>query len=141
MNDLVLSLRGIESMYSLHGSRGETEAEGQGGYLALPCPAMGSQMSCSLQRRPSCLALTKSVGPLEGFAPPERLRSFHGRSVSLMEPKLRFFFFSLPHLNKCPHCSLAPREFHIHKRGDLLQCPPKGTSKEQLSWRDWINGI
>lgn len=104
---------------------------------------MGSQLSWSQQRGPSCLAWTKSVVLLEGFAPPECLCSFHGRSVSLMEPELRFLFlfFPLPHPNTCPHCSLAPRDSHINKRGDLLECSPKGTSKEQLSWWDWINGI
>ena len=104
---------------------------------------MGSQLSWSQQRGPSCLAWTKSVVLLEGFAPPECLCSFHGRSVSLMEPELRFLFlfFPLPHPNTCPHCSLAPRDSHINKRGDLMECSPKGTSKEQLSWWDGINGI
>lgn len=125
-------------MYSLHWSRGNLR---QRTGRILPGPAMGSQLCWSQQRGPSCLAWTKSVVLLEGFAPPECLCSFHGRSVSLMEPEPSFVFFFLFPPNTCPHCSLAPRDSHINKRGDLLECSPKGTSKEQLSWWDWINGI
>lgn len=49
--------------------------------------------------------------------------------------------FLFPNPNTCPHCSLTPREIHISRSGDLLECSPKGTSKEQLSCWDWINGI
>ena len=105
---------------------------------------MGSQLSCSLWGRPSGLALTESAGLAEGFAPPERLCSLHTRSVSLMESEPRvFFFFSSSFLHP-QHMSLlltGPQRAPHHKRGDLLECSPKGTSKEQLSWWDWINGI
>ena len=80
-------------MYSLHWWRGNLRQRTE---RILPGPAMGSQLCWSQQRGPSCLAWAKSVVLLEGFAPPECLCSFHGRSVSLMEPEPSFFFLFPP---------------------------------------------
>lgn len=82
-------------------------------------------MSCSLQRRPSCLALTKSVGPLEGFAPPECLCSFQGRSVSLMEAKLRFFFFLFPTSTNVLIAHWPPESSTSVREGTSCNVPPR----------------
>lgn len=130
-------LGGIESMYSLHYSRGNLR---QRTGCILPGLAMGPSClglnrGCPLVwHEPSLLCFLKALHLLNAC-------SFCGRSVFLMEPEPRFLFFSPPHPNTCPHCSLAPRDTHINKRGDLLECSPKGTLKEQLSCWDWINGI
>lgn len=140
MNDLVLSLRGIESMYSLHWSRGETEAGGQGvSCPALPCHGVPDVLFSAEKALLSginqvCWAswrLCTSWMPV----------LFSWQICFPYGGQTQVFFFLFPTSTNVLIAHWPPESSTSVREGNLLQCSPKGTSKEQLSWRDWINGI